>query len=184
VSRPDLDVGPSGLPQAAALARSSVTPAATASCVAMTPTDPPPPNSSSGSPLLMSNCRRTPVAASAELGSAAHRSTRRTPAYRSRSTRHRVLGVPAQAEQQGCDAVTDGRAGDAGPDRVDVPVASKPSTHGRRQRLPSRMPPHMRVTRHAGAGLICRLVGSRCRYRFPARSCPSRSGWPDERKDR
>ena len=31
----------------------------------------------------------------------------------------RVLGVPAQAEQQGRDAVTDGHAGDAGPDRVD-----------------------------------------------------------------
>ena len=33
--------------------------------------------------------------------------------------RHRVLGLPAQAEPQGRDAVTDGRAGDPGPDRVD-----------------------------------------------------------------
>jgi hypothetical protein len=37
----------------------------------MMPTDPPPPNSSSVSPLLTSSCRRTPAAASAELGSAA-----------------------------------------------------------------------------------------------------------------
>src|SRR5712692_1102030 len=33
--------------------------------------------------------------------------------------RHRVLGVPAQAQQQGRDAVAEGRAGDTGPDRVD-----------------------------------------------------------------
>jgi hypothetical protein len=37
----------------------------------MMPTDPPPPSSSSVSPLWTSNCRRTPAAASAELGSAA-----------------------------------------------------------------------------------------------------------------
>jgi hypothetical protein len=49
----------------------TLTPRATASCVAMTPTDPPPPNSSSVSPLLTFSCRRTPTAASAELGSAA-----------------------------------------------------------------------------------------------------------------
>ena len=35
------------------------------------PTDPPPPTSSSVSPLLTFSCRRTPTAASAELGSAA-----------------------------------------------------------------------------------------------------------------
>src|SRR6266849_6350030 len=62
-------------------------PRATASCVAMMPTDPPPPNSSSVSPLLTFSCRRTPTAAS--------------------------------ADQQGRDAVTEGRAGDTGPDRVD-----------------------------------------------------------------
>jgi hypothetical protein len=33
--------------------------------------------------------------------------------------RHRVLGVTAQAEQQGRDIVAGERAGDAGPDRVD-----------------------------------------------------------------
>jgi hypothetical protein len=37
----------------------------------MMPTDPPPPNSSSVSPLSTFSCRRTPTAASAELGSAA-----------------------------------------------------------------------------------------------------------------
>jgi hypothetical protein len=37
----------------------------------MIPTDPPPPSSSSVSPLWTSSCRRTPAAASAELGSAA-----------------------------------------------------------------------------------------------------------------
>ena len=37
----------------------------------MMPTDPPPPNSSSVSPLVTFSCRRTPTAASAELGSAA-----------------------------------------------------------------------------------------------------------------
>ena len=49
----------------------TLTPRATASRVAMMPTDPPPPNSSSVSPLVMFSCRRTPTAASAELGSAA-----------------------------------------------------------------------------------------------------------------
>jgi hypothetical protein len=33
--------------------------------------------------------------------------------------RHRVLGVPAQAEQQGRDGIAGGRAGHAGSDRVD-----------------------------------------------------------------
>jgi hypothetical protein len=46
-------------------------PRATASWVAMTPTDAPPPNSSSVSPLVTFSCRRTPAEASAELGSAA-----------------------------------------------------------------------------------------------------------------
>ena len=49
----------------------TVTPRATASWVAMMPTDPPPPNSSSVSPLWTFSCRSTPTAASAELGSAA-----------------------------------------------------------------------------------------------------------------
>ena len=52
-------------------ALNTVTPWATASWVAMMPTDPPPPNSSRVSPLLTCSCRRTPTAASAELGSAA-----------------------------------------------------------------------------------------------------------------
>src|SRR5450755_1512162 len=90
-------------------------PRATASCVAMMPTDPPPPNSSSVSPLLTFSCRRTPTAASAELGSAAASIHETVSGLRVQ----RVLGVPAQAQQQGRDAVAEGRAGDTGPDRVD-----------------------------------------------------------------
>src|SRR5712671_6672617 len=82
----------------------TVTPAAAASCVAMMPTDPPPPHTDG------------------RLGRAGQRGgidPRHGVWLAGPDRRHRVLGVTAQAEQQGRHAIAGGRAGDPGPDRVD-----------------------------------------------------------------
>src|SRR6266700_2327472 len=103
-------------------------PRATASCVAMMPTDPPPPNSSSVSPLLTFSCRRTPTAASAELGSAAA------------SIHETVSGLRVQIDASAYSAYPPRLTSRAvtpspmdvpvtpGPTASTVPAAAKPST--------------------------------------------------------
>src|SRR2546428_160086 len=103
-------------------------PRATASCVAMMLTDPPPPNSSSVSPLLTFSCRRTPTAASAELGSAAASIHETVSGLRVQIDASAYSAYPPRPNSRAVTPSPMDVPVTPGPTASTVPAASKPST--------------------------------------------------------
>ena len=94
----------------------------------MMPTDPPPPNSSSVSPLWTSSCRRTPAAASAELGSAAASSHDTDSGLRAQIDATAYSAYPPRLNSRAVTASPADVPVTPGPTASTVPAASKPST--------------------------------------------------------
>src|SRR2546430_7901323 len=94
----------------------------------MMPTDPPPPNSSSVSPLLTFSCRRTPTAASAELGSAAASIHETVSGLRVQIDASAYSAYPPRLNSRAVTPSPMDVPVTPGPTASTVPAASKPST--------------------------------------------------------
>jgi hypothetical protein len=94
----------------------------------MMPTDPPPPNSSSVSPFLTLSCRRTPTAASAELGSAAASSHDTDSGLRVQIEATAYSAYPPRLNSRAVTASPAEVPVTPEPTSSTVPAASKPST--------------------------------------------------------
>ena len=94
----------------------------------MMPTDPPPPNSSSVSPLVTSSCRRTPTAASAELGSAAASIHETVSGLRVQIDATAYSAYPPRLNSRAVTSSPTDVPVTPGPTASTVPAASKPST--------------------------------------------------------